>query len=360
MKIVIFGLTISSSWGNGHATVWRALCRPLIARGHEIVFFEHDVPYYSEHRDLHQLDGGTLRFYETWDDVAAIARAELREADAGIVTSYCPDAVAATELIWSSPALRIFYDLDSPVTLARLRAGEAVPYLHPQGLAEFDLVLSFTGGGALASLQRDLGAKKVAPLYGSVDPDVHRPTPPNESYRAALSYLGTYSPDRQKALQDLFIEPARYLSARRFLMGGAQYPAEFPWLPNIFFVRHVPPAEHPSFFCSSRLTLNVTRVAMRELGWCPSGRLFEAAACGVPIVSDWWEGLDEFFAPDQEILIAETPSDVVSSIELTDAELARIAQAARARVLAEHSGTERARQLEQLLKSAHRAEMMAA
>src|SRR5438067_801570 len=352
MKIVIFGLTISSSWGNGHATVWRSLCRQLIARGHSIVFFERDLPYYAAHRDVSAIKGGTLRLYESWNEIVDVAGRELRDADVGIVTSYCPDAVAASDSIWFSPALRVFYDLDAPVTITRLRAGELVPYIPPNGLGEFDLVLSFTGGAALDALKADLGAKQVAPLYGSVDPDVHRRVACKDVYCAALSYLGTYSQDRQGTLQDLFIEPARRASAARFVMGGAQYPAEFPWTNNIFFVQHLPPSEHPSFFCSSRLTLNVTRAAMRNMGWCPSGRLFEAAACGVPVISDHWEGLEHFFVPGSEILSAASTADVVSALELSDAELTRIAKQARERALSEHTGRHRAIQLEQLLELA--------
>jgi spore maturation protein CgeB len=360
MKIVIFGLTISSSWGNGHATVWRSLCRQLVRRGHEVVFFERDVPYYAAHRDLWTMDGATLRFYQSWNDIVEIAARELREADVGIVTSYCPDAIAASEFVWSSQTTRVFYDLDSPVTLARLRAGEPVPYIHPAGLGGFDLVLSFTGGAALDALKRELKAKEVAPLYGSVDPDVHYPVERKQTYRAAFSYLGTYSQDRQHTLRDLFIEPARRAPDARFVMGGAQYPAEFPWTKNIFFVRHLPPAEHPSFFCSSRLTLNVTRGAMREMGWCPSGRLFEAAACGTPIVSDWWNGLDDFFASHSEILIASSAEDVLAALELSDAQLNRTAHAARERVLAEHTGAQRAQQFEEIIEKVHRLEMAAA
>jgi spore maturation protein CgeB len=360
MKIVIFGLTISSSWGNGHATVWRSLCRQLVQRGHHIIFFERNVSYYATHRDLWAIEGGTLRLYDSWSDIVKIAERELRDADVGISTSYCPDAVAASELIWASPAIRVFYDLDAPVTITRLRAGEAVPYIHPNGLGEFDLVLSFTGGTALDVLKLELGAREVAPLYGSVDPDVHRRVAPNASYRAALSYLGTYSQDRQRSLQDLFIEPARRAPAKRFVMGGAQYPAEFPWAENILFVQHLPPAEHPSFFCSSRLTLNVTRAAMREMGWCPSGRLFEAAACGVPVVSDWWNGLDHFFTPESEILVASSTENVLAALELEDAQLSRIAHAARERALAEHTGEQRAQQLEQIIKNVHHREVIAA
>jgi spore maturation protein CgeB len=360
MKIVIFGLTISSSWGNGHATVWRSLCRQLIGRGHTIVFFERDVPYYAAHRDVCAIVGGTLRLYQSWNDIVDVAGRELRDADVAIVTSYCPDAVAASDLIRFSPVLRVFYDLDAPVTIARLRAGEVVPYIPRNGLGDFDLVLSFTGGGALDALKADLGARKVAPLYGSVDPDVHRRVAGKDVYRAALSYLGTYSQDRQGTLQELFIEPARRTPEARFVMGGAQYPAEFPWTNNIFFVQHLPPSEHPSFFCSSRLTLNVTRAAMRDMGWCPSGRLFEAAACGVPIISDSWNGLDELFIPDSEILIASSAEDVLAALELSDAQLSRIVHAARERVLAEHTGAQRAQQFEDIIGTFHTRKLVAA
>ena len=297
MKIVIFGLTLSSSWGNGHATLWRGLCRALIARGHRVIFFERDVPYYAEHRDLHELSGGSLILYRDWDEIQATAQRELSDAEVAITTSYCPDALAAGDLFLLSPALRVFYDLDTPVTLSVLRSGAPVNYLRDESLAQYDLVLSYTGGEALTELQSRLGARRVQPLYGSVDPAEHRPVPKVEHYRADLSYLGTYAEDRQPALDRLFVQAARQKAESRFVIGGAKYPDSFPWAPNIFFVQHLPPAEHPAFFCSSRLTLNVTREAMAEFGYCPSGRLFEAAACGVPILSDSWAGLPSSLSP---------------------------------------------------------------
>jgi spore maturation protein CgeB len=352
MKLVIFGLTVSSSWGNGHATLWRALCGGLARRGHHVVFFERDVPYYREHRDLSELPGGELRFYREWADALPLAEKHLADADVAMVTSYCPDGVAATERVLSSPApLRVFYDMDTPVTLERLRAGEPVDYLGPRGLRDFDLVLSFTGGKALAELKERLGARRVTPLYGSVDPEVHHPVPPVEGYRADLSYLGTYAEDRQPTLQRLFIEPARRLPGRRFVIGGAMYPQDFPWTENIYFVKHMPPAEHPAFFSSSRLTLNVTRRAMAEMGYCPSGRLFEASACGTPLLTDWWEGLEEFYRPGEEILVARTTEDAVGALELSDAELGKIARAARERAMEEHTADRRARDLEQALET---------
>jgi spore maturation protein CgeB len=248
--------------------------------------------------------------------------------------------------------LRVFYDLDTPVTLARLRSGKPVDYLPEDGLQGFDLTLSYTGGDALHELQTVVGARRVAALYGHVDPAAHRPVSCAEPNRADLSYLGTYAADRQPTLERLFIEPARLHPARRFTVGGSGYPAHFPWTPNIFFVHHVAPSQHPAFFCSSRLTLNVTRADMAAMGFCPSGRLFEAASCGVALLSDSWIGMEEFFTPDREILIARTPEQVSAALQLSDLELERIAQAARERVCAEHTSLHRAQQLLGLLEAA--------
>lgn len=354
MKLVVFGLSVSSSWGNGHATLWRGLCRALAERGHRVVFFERDVPYYAAHRDLAELPGGELCLYGDWDEILPAARRRLADADVGIVTSYCPDGLAAADLVLDSPApVRVFYDLDTPVTLDRLARGETVPYIGPRGLGDFDLVLSYTGGAALTELRERLGARRVLPLYGSVDPAVHRPVPGDDAYRADLSYLGTYAEDRQAALETLLIEPARRRPEHRFVIAGALYPQEFPWTDNIFFVRHLPPANHPAFYSSGRLTLNVTRRAMAEMGFCPSGRLFEAAACGVPLLSDAWEGLDHFFAPGREIRVARTTEDAIAALETSDEELARMARAARERVLADHTADARARELEAALDAAY-------
>jgi spore maturation protein CgeB len=360
MKIVVWGLTVSSSWGNGHATLWRGLIRALGEQGHEVVFVERDQPWYAPHRDLHELPGGRLFLYRDWSDVLARSR-ELLDADALVVTSYCPDALAAEALIHERGRGRtVFYDLDTPVTLGRLAAGEVVDYLPEDGLGRFDLILSYTGGPALDALTDRLGARRTAPLYGHVDPAAHRPVPPLPVYRGDLSYLGTYAADRQPTLDRLFVQPAARSPNHRFVLGGSSYPTDFPWQPNIWFMNHVAPPDHPAFFCSSRLTVNVTRADMAQMGWCPSGRLFEAAACGAPIVSDDWDGLDRFFTPDEEILLASTAEDVLDALALSDAELQRIAEAARARVLAEHSSEHRAREFVALIESVDVAQAAAA
>ena len=357
MKLVIFGLTISSSFGNGHATLLRGLFRALAGRGHRVVFFERDVEYYAAHRDLWEMPGVELVLYPEWtDEVVRRARGELGGADVGMVTSYCPDGIAATDLVIESKAgVRAFYDLDTPVTLDALRAGLPVSYVGPRGLRDFDVVLSYTGGAALDELREQLGARRVAPLYGSVDPEIHRPVAPIDAYRANFSYLGTYAGDRQPALERLFLEPARQMPEKRFLIGGSKYPQDFPWGANVFYVMHVPPAAHPAFYCSSRWTLNVTRRAMAEMGYCPSGRLFEAAACGAPVLSDWWEGLDQFFTPGAELVVARTTEDVVDALSMTEEEAARVGRAARERALAEHTAEHRAVEVEGILDGASRA-----
>ena len=352
MRLAIFGLTVSSSWGNGHASLWRGLIGALLAEGHRVTFFERDVPYYAANRDLTRLgDGGELVLYADWAEVLPHARRTLAACDAALVTSFCPDGVPAGVLIQDSPAVCCcFYDMDTPVTLALLAGNGSVPWLGSEGLGAYDLVLSFTGGGAITELERQLGARCAEPLYGWADPAVYRPVPILSHYAGRLSYLGTYAEDRQAALVRLLVEPARQRPDDRFVIAGAQYPEDFPWSGNIFFVRHLPPAEHAAFFCSSGLTLNVTRAEMRRMGWCPSGRLFEAACCGTPVLSDRWDGLGDFFEPGDEILVADDTEAAMAALDLPDETLRAIGRRARDRALARHTARHRAQRLIQLIE----------
>ena len=353
MRLVVFGLTVSSSWGNGHATLWRGLIRALHAAGHHATFFERDVSYYAAHRDLAALPGGDLILYPDWDTARSRARAALGDADAAMVTSFCPDGAAATRLLGDTRGVaRLFYDLDTPVTLDRHARGQASE-LGESGLRPFDLVLSYTGGPALQAL-RDLGARHVQPLYGWVDPERYAPAPPRDDVAgAAMTYLATYAEDRQATLDRLFVAAASGRASEKFVIGGAQYPESFPWGPNIWFVRHVPPEMHPAFYAAGRLTLNVTRAAMARMGWCPSGRLFEAAACGTPILTDDWPGLSDFFEPGRDILVARSTRDALDALDRSDAELAAIAARARAAVLARHTAAHRADTLVRAIEAAH-------
>lgn len=357
MKLVLFGLSISSAWGNGHATLLRGLFRALHAKGHRIHFFERDAPYYAAQRDAAELPYVHVHLYRDWGDIVDLATRELSDADAGFVTSYCPDGQKACELVLHSNLPRtVFYDMDTPVTLQRIEQGERVPYLPVNGFGEcdlsgFDLVLSYTGGEALERLRSRLSAQCVAPLYGWVDPAVHHCVPKCNEFVADLSYLGTYAPDRQQQLENLLLIPARERPKRQFVVAGAMYPDSEVWPQNVRHIEHVAPANHAAFYSSSPVTLSVTRGAMAAMGYCPSGRLFEAAACGTVVLSDWWRGLDTFFEPGREILIASETGESIAAIETDYETLRRMGERARDRALACHTAHARAQRLLDLLRS---------
>ncbi len=358
MKIVILGLTITSSWGNGHATTYRSLCRALAARGHRIFFLEKDVEWYRSNRDLPQPDFCTASFYSEWEQAAPGVLHQIRDADLVILGSYFPDGIAAADLLAEKARCPImFYDIDTPITLAALRTHSTAEYLEARQIPAFDVYLSFTGGPLLEELQTRFGAKRAIPFYCSVDPDRHFHDDAKGNHTCALSYLGTYSEDRQAKLEDYLCEPARALSKDRFVVAGSQYPPELQWPANVMRLTHVSPPEHPRFYSSSRFTLNLTRREMVDVGYSPSVRLFEAAACGAAIISDQWPGLDSFFTPGREILLPETPQAVVDILRnSSEKEMSAIGEAAQARVLKEHTANHRAEELERAIELCSTAE----
>jgi spore maturation protein CgeB len=351
MKLVVLGLSLSSSWGNGHATTYRALLRAFAERGHEVLFLERDVPWYARHRDLKRCSFARLEFYSAVDDLRRRWRQEVEAADAVMVGSYVPDGVAVGR--WVQRTVRgaaVFYDIDTPVTLAKLAAGET-DYLSAELIPGYDLYLSFTGGPTLRRIEQTYGAPAARPLYCSVDAAAYRPRPGPK--RWDLSYLGTYSSDRQPTLERLLLEPARRAPRLRFCVAGPQYPAEIAWPANVERIDHVAPAGHRDFYAASRYTLNVTRADMVAAGYSPSVRLFEAAACATPIISDRWDGLASLFEPGREILLPKTADDVLRVLASPDEPGRRgLAQAARRRILAEHTAVHRAAELERLLSAA--------
>lgn len=353
MKLVVLGLSLSSAWGNGHATTYRALLRAFAARGHEVLFLERDVPWYADHRDLPRPDFCRLGFYADVADLTAW-RDEIQAADAVLVGSFTPDGVAVGRWVQEVAAgVTAFYDIDTPVTLGKLAVGDD-EYLSPELIPGYDLYLSFTGGPALRRLEQDYGARSAHALYCSVDAEAYRPLAMPPCWD--LSYLGTYSPDRQPALERLLIEPARRAPHLRFCVAGAQYPADIDWPANVQRLEHVSPGDHAAFYAVSRFTLNVTRADMIALGWSPSVRLFEAAACATPIISDRWDGLDSLFAPGREILLADGGQAVLVALQ-TMSEPARTAlgEAGRRRILAAHTAAHRAAQFDALLRQAQGA-----
>jgi len=344
LRIVILGLSITSSWGNGHATTYRALVKGLAARGHDVLFLERDVPWYASHRDLHRPPYGHTVLYASLEDLASWHEGDVRDADLVMVGSYVPDGAAVGEWVLRvARGTRAFYDIDTPVTLAMLERGES-EYLTPALARRYDLYLSFTGGPTLERLAREFGVERPRPLYCSVDPELYRPT--WDGPRWDLGYLGTYAEDRHGALYRLLLAPARRWMQGRFIVAGPQYPKSMAWPPNVERTHHVAPDNHAHFYGRQRFTLNLTRARMVEAGYSPSVRLFEAAACGTPIVSDRWAGLDELLTPGWEILIADSPEDVLDILrDLPESKRREIADAARARVLRSHTGEHRADQL---------------
>jgi len=345
LKIVILGLSITSSWGNGHATTYRGLVRELVRRGHDVLFLERDVPWYAGHRDLPNPPFGRTALYA---DVASLQRdhaAQIGEADLVIVGSFVPDGVAVGDWVQAeAPGRTAFYDIDTPVTLAAL-AREGTPYLQARQIAGYDMYLSFTGGPTLDRLEREFGSPAARMLYCSVDPELYYPEPVAQD--CDLGYMGTYSDDRQPTLEALLLEPARQWAQGRFEVAGAQYPSGIEWPSNVRYTAHLPPALHRDFYNRQRFTLNVTRADMIQAGWSPSVRIFEAAACGTPIISDRWNGIESLLVPGEEIFLADSPGEVLRLLrELSEEERRAVGERARRRILSEHTAAHRAAELE--------------
>ena len=354
MKIVVFGLTITSSWGNGHATTYRSLLKALARRGHHITFVEKDVEWYRSNRDLPKPEFCTVRLYESWERDFALLLAASSDADVVVVGSYFPDAIAATSALLAAVRCPIlFYDIDTPITLHELRRCGRTNYLTATLIPHYAAYLSFTGGPALRELEEAFRAQRAIAFYCSVDPDLYRPVARRAEFTCDLSYLGTYAADRQPKLMRLLDDAAALDPQQRFLVAGPQYPDHaIHWQRNVRRLVHVPPRDHPAFYCSSRFTLNVTRDDMVNAGYSPSVRLFEASACGATMLSDDWPGLPEFLTPGEEILLPKNAAEVTSILTaMGDEERRKIGERARQRVLEAHSAEHRAMQFEEIVSA---------
>lgn len=345
LSIVILGLSITSSWGNGHATTYRALVRALADRGHDVLFLEADRPWYAENRDLPHPPFGRTELYEALDDLRDRFADAVRQADLVIVGSYVPDGVEVGRwAIATAQGLTAFYDIDTPVTLAKLERGDT-EYLSPDLIRRYSMYLSFTGGPTLQRLERQYGSPMARALYCSVDPERYHPEPVEP--RWDLGYLGTYSDDRQPTVNALLVEPALIWNNGRFVVAGPQFPGSIVWPENVARIEHLPPSEHNAFYNAQRFTLNVTRADMIAAGWSPSVRLFEAAACGTPIISDWWAGLDSLFDPGSEIVIAPDTATVLETLRtMPNRDRQAMGKRARERILSSHTAAHRAMELE--------------
>jgi spore maturation protein CgeB len=344
LTITILGLSITSSWGNGHATTYRSLVRALAARGHDVLFLERNRPWYAANRDLSAFPV-PICLYDSLDELQENYAPRVRESDLVIVGSYVPEGVAVGRWVLScAEGVAAFYDIDTPVTLAKLDRRD-YEYLTPDLIGRYDLYLSFTGGPTLARLQQEFGSPLARPLYCSVDPQHYFAEAGEPAFD--LGYLGTYSDDRQPALQELLLDAAARWRRGKFVVGGPQYPADLVWPENVEHIEHVPPAKHRQFYNRQRFTLNVTRAEMVRAGYSPSVRLFEAAACGTPVISDWWPGLNQFFVPGREILISRSADETLHYLqEYSDADRRTLGLRAQQRILAEHTAAQRAETLE--------------
>jgi spore maturation protein CgeB len=345
LDIVVLGLTITSSWGNGHATTYRALLQALAQRGHHVTFLERDVPWYRSNRDLPNPSFCDTLLYQNLGQLKREHSRTIRRADIVVVGSYVPEGIEVGRWVCSQASIAAFYDIDTPVTLHKLRSAD-YQYLHPDLISCYDIYFSFTGGPTLAHLEQAYGSPCARALYCSVDPNVYYPEETRPQYD--LGYLGTYSADRQPTLEKLLVEPARQWSSGRFVVAGPQYPASIRWPANVERTNHVPPSRHRRFYNSQRFTLNVTRADMCAAGYSPSVRLFEAEACGTAIVSDSWPGLETLFEPGEEILISHSADETLACLrDLEEDHRRAIADRARRRVLSCHTARHRALEFEE-------------
>ena len=353
-KYVFIGLSITSSWGNGHATTYRGLLRELAKRGHEIDFLERDKPWYSDRRDLPDPSFCRTALYSSLSELKDRFGDTVRTADLVIVGSYVPEGVQVGKWVLETAQGRTaFYDIDTPVTLAKL-AMKDCEYLTPELIGMYDMYLSFSGGPVLARLERIYGSPMARPLYCSVDSEKYFPDENGEAHYD-LGYMGTYGRDRQRSLETMMLEAARMWPDGRFIVAGPQYPEEISWPANVDRTEHLPPERHTGFYNNQRFTLNVTREDMKNSGFSPSVRLFEAAACGIPVISDYWKGLDEFFDLQREILISRTPAETLEYLRrLPESSRRRIGSAARNRVLTRHTAAHRAEEFEQYTKELYK------
>jgi spore maturation protein CgeB len=351
VKIVIYGLTITSSWGNGHATTYRSLAKALARAGHRIHFIEKDVEWYRSNRDLPDPEFCTVQLYDSWELSARALLQPSADADAIIIGSYFPDAITATkELLNAGYGPLFFYDIDTPITMSQLRTAGHTEYLDPTLIPHYAAYLSFTGGPILRELEDRFGSPKAIPFYCSVDPDHYGPTSVHKEYCCDLSYLGTYAADRQPKLIQLLDKPASLLPDRSFIVAGPQYPKDIRWQTNVRRMIHISPREHPAFYSSSRFTLNLTRNDMIAAGYSPSVRLFEASACGAAILSDSWNGLEEFLTPGEEVLLPHNEYEVADILRnLPEKDRLQLGQRAREHILSQHTSRHRASQFENVV-----------
>ncbi|MFL5860952.1 MAG: glycosyltransferase [Solirubrobacteraceae bacterium] len=355
LQFAFFGSSLVSAYWNGACTYYRGLIRALHARGHRVTFYEPHAYERQEHRDIPDPPYADVVVYEpdTADAVRALV-SDAAAADVVVKTSgvgVYDDVLEAAVLERSDAALRVFWDVDAPATLGRMEAnpGDSLRALIP----EYDLVLTYGGGSPVIERYEALGARHCVPVYNALDPDTHHPVPGDPRYAADLTLLANRLPDRERRIGTFFFNPARARPELSFLLGGNGWCDVA--VANVRCLGHVPPGDHNAVNCSARAVLNVSRDGMAANGFSPATRVFEVAGAAACLISDAWEGVEEFFTPDSEILVADDGDEVAALLDdLAPERARRIGEAARERALSEHTYAQRAELVEGVV-----AEMLA-
>lgn len=352
MRIAFFASSLVSAYWNGAATYYRGVVRALYERGHQITFYEPDAFDRQAHRDIDDPDWARVVVYSTAGDehvlrcldAARDADLVVKASGVGVFDALLEEAV----LDLASPTRRvIFWDVDAPATLARIHSNERDPFRSL--IPKYDMVLTYGGGEPVRRAYRALGARDCVPIYNAVDPETHFPVAKDRRFAGDLGFLGNRLPDREDRVIRFFLKAARCLPDRRFLLAGNGWD-DFSLPPNVRSVGHVYTRDHNAWNCSLSAVLNISRESMAQMGFSPATRIFEAAGAGACIVTDAWKGIDEFLAPGEEVLVANDGEEVAALLDgTTRAERRRIGEAARRRVLAEHTYAHRAAQLEEVL-----------
>jgi spore maturation protein CgeB len=352
MKIAFYGSSLLSSYWNGAATYYRGILKALAALGHEITFYEPDVYDRQSHRDIDPPDWCRVVVYSGTAEGVHSAVQHAAEADIVVKASgvgYEDDILLQQVLKHARPdAITVFWDVDAPATLSELRA--APDHVLRRALPQLDLVLTYGGGDPVVAAYTALGASRCVPIYNALDPDTHHPVPPDTRYAAHLSFLGNRLPDREARVESFFLEPAARLPSRRFILGGSGW-QDKPMPANVNYLGHVPTAAHNAFNCTPLAVLNISRESMADIGFSPATRVFEAAGAGACLITDHWQGIEQFLEPGEEVLVVRDGTDVAELVAtLTPGEARRIGDNARSRVLRDHTYAQRARLADQLFR----------
>jgi spore maturation protein CgeB len=353
MRVAFFGSSLVSAYWNGAATYYRGIIRALAGRGHEITFYEPDAYGRQAHRDMDDPEWARVVVYpgEGEEGVRRVLE-EARAADlvvkasgVGVFDALLESAVLELK---TSRRLVVFWDVDAPATLARVHADPADPFRAC--IPAYDLVFTYGGGPPVVAAYTALGARRCVPIYNALDPSTHHPTEPDARFAGDLGFLGNRLPDREARVERFFLDVAARLPEKRFVLGGAGW-EDKPKPANVHYLGHVYTRDHNAFNASCQAVLNISRDSMADNGWSPATRVFEAAGAGACIVTDAWVGIEDFLEPHREVLVAADADAVHDHVlALTPTRRAAIGDAARRRVLAEHTYDHRAAEVEAILE----------